>query len=93
MRDVSVDSVLSAPPAFAALPMEELRTERMAARRALELAHLRMRQEGSGGQERVDSLHRRVLALTEELIRRYQYDLSLVDGLLDSTARGKGGVR
>jgi hypothetical protein len=88
-----VDDARTTSPDLSAMPIERLRSERMEARRALELAHLRMRQEGGGGQALVDSLHRRVAGLTDELIRRYAADLTLVDGLLDAGAAGRQAGR
>lgn len=75
------------------MPLAELREERMAARRALELAQLRMRQTADSPQEELEELRARVAVLTEELIARYAADLSRVDSLLDPPAPRKDGAR
>ena len=67
---------------LASLSMGDLRSARARARRALELAQLRSRQV-DGGAEQIAALTERVRALSDELIRRYADDLSLVDSLLD----------
>lgn len=64
------------------MPMPELRAERTRARRVLELSVMRSRQSHVDGHEAVDQLQARVHVLTEELIRRYCADLTLVDSLL-----------
>ena len=72
------------------LPLDELQSMRMRARRALELARLRTRQSGpatagdsdGAGTADLAGLETQVTALTDELIARYAADLSLVDSLL-----------
>jgi hypothetical protein len=66
------------------LALADLRSERIRCRRSLELARLRSRQDGVPSAGELDDLRARADALTEELIRRYAADLSLVDSLLEA---------
>ena len=66
------------------LSLADLRSERIRCRRSLELARLRSRQEGGPSPGDIGDLRARADALTEELIRRYAADLSLVDYLLEA---------
>jgi hypothetical protein len=67
------------------LSLDVLRANRTTARRQLELARMRVRLDNPAAVEELDQLRSVVEALTEELIRRYAADLSLVDNLLAST--------
>ena len=79
------------PADVASLGIAELRSRRSTARRSLEVARLRARQDRAP--QRVAELEHLVEQLTEELIARYRDDLTLVDSLLDATypADGVGG--
>ena len=69
------------------LSMDELRCERRAARRDLELALMRSRPVDRDTDPVIGSLRATVRELTDELIRRYASDLDLVDDLLVSGTR------
>ena len=80
-----------------ALSLDDLRHQRISARRAAEFEHLRARQGDGTTAPELARLDARVRELTDELIRRYAADLSLVDSLLDraypadGTRDGRGG--
>jgi hypothetical protein len=65
------------------VPLDRLRAARSAARRELEVVQMRARQRAADVPDTLSALRTRVDELTEELITRYQADLSLVDSLLD----------
>jgi hypothetical protein len=67
----------------AALSMAELRSLRVRAKRELELARMRSGPDDEKGQARIVDLRLDVNSLTDELIRRYAGDLTLVDSLLN----------
>jgi hypothetical protein len=73
-----------------ARPLDQLRTDRMTARRDLELAQMRARQHDGVAGGSLERLRDLVAALTEELIARYASDLSLVESLLDGSYAAGG---
>ena len=73
-----------------AAPLNQLREDRTTARRDLELAQMRARQHDAVADGTLVRLRDLVAALTEELIRRYSADLSLVDSLLDGSYPADG---
>ena len=83
-------------PALEDLPLDELRAMRTTARRSLELARMRARTDDQAAMAEIERLRLAVEVSTEELIRRYEGDLSLVDRLLgapyaQSTSRREAG--
>ncbi len=76
--------------ALDALPLAQLRADRTAARRDLEIAQMRARQHDGIADGALGRLRETVTALTEELIARYAADLSLVDSLLDGSYPAEG---
>lgn len=76
------------------LALTSLRAERSRCRQELELARLRSRQEGGPSPDDIAALRAQAEDLTDELIRRYAADLTLVDSLLEPAyPRGKGSGR
>jgi len=68
---------------LADLPLVELRSRRMLARRIAEVTQLRSRQAGAVPAGDLARAEAEASALTDELIARYAADLSLVDSLLE----------
>jgi hypothetical protein len=64
------------------LSLADLRGQRTAVRRHLELARMKGHAHDAGEQSAIKELQVRVQALTNELIDRYSADLALVDTLL-----------